>query len=94
MLCKYCGGKTIVIDGAKNHEQEEIYRCRVCIDCGMMFYTVEFPVEVDEQFRKAWVSNHRKHFKVRGDTYYSPEGVKRLRKYGYGRKKKHKKETK
>ncbi len=94
MPCKYCGGETIVVDGVYNPEQEETYRCRVCTKCGMVFYTVEFSVEISKEFVKTWGANHKEHRKVIKNAYFTPDGIKRLRTDSCRRKRKHKTEAK
>ena len=61
MLCKYCKQNTIVTDGVDNRDSDETYRLRVCPRCGRTFYTVEFPVEVDERFMNDWAKHHKQH---------------------------------
>lgn len=88
MLCKYCKQNTIVTDGVDNRDSDETYRLRVCPRCGRTFYTVEFPVEVDERFMNDWAKYHKQHKHVIGNTYVAPDGVRKLckdyvnRKYG------------
>ena len=59
MKCPKCGGKTRVTDNVNIISTNERYRQRTCKECGHKFYTVEFEVEDDEQFRKTWIKNHR-----------------------------------
>lgn len=86
MLCKYCKTNTIVIDGVDNRDSDETYRLRVCPRCGRSYYTVEFPIDVNERFKKDWADHHKKHRKVLGETFYTREGIKRVLKDVYGRK--------
>ena len=86
MLCKYCKQNTIVVDGVDNRDSDETYRLRVCPKCGRIFYTVEFPVEADRRFTKDWINHHKKHKKIIKNTYFTPEGIKRLLNKVYGRK--------
>ena len=86
MLCKFCKSNTIVIDGVDNPEHEETYRCRVCTKCGKVFYTVEFPVVVNKQFKREWHSHDKKHSDVFDRAYLTPEGVKGLLKRKYKHK--------
>lgn len=59
MLCEKCKGKTKVIDGC-NTDQNERYRRRICLECGHIFYTVEFIVEEDDKFDYEWRRNYRR----------------------------------
>lgn len=86
MLCKYCKANTIVADGVDNRDTDETYRLRVCPKCGRSFYTVEFPVEVNDRYKKDWVEHHKQNKKVLGNTFYTRDGVKRLLKEVYRRK--------
>lgn len=90
MLCNHCKSNTVVIDGVDNKDTDETYRLRVCPRCGRSYYTVEFPIEVNDRFKKDWLDHHKEHKKVQGKTYYSPDGVKQLLNSIYGLKKKNK----
>ena len=57
MVCPECGGKVHVIDNVSS--DDENYRKRECKECGHIFYTLEFEVEYDTTFKKAWRKNHR-----------------------------------
>ena len=59
MKCPKCGGKTRVRDNVNNEKTNERYRQRKCLECGHTFYTIEFEVDDDTQFRKDWIRNHR-----------------------------------
>lgn len=59
MTCPRCGGKTRVIDTVNSLEESEIYRKRKCCDCELAFYTTEYVVKNDMEFRKTWYGNHR-----------------------------------
>lgn len=61
MTCQKCGGKTRVVDCSVNHINHEMYRKRKCQNCNEMFYTVEFNVIADENFKKTWRKYYRKH---------------------------------
>lgn len=54
MLCPKCLGKTRVIDTRNNIKENEIYRRRICDNkkCGYKFYTVEFTVEENDNFKE------------------------------------------
>lgn len=60
MFCPKCGGKTRVVDYSHINDDNSTYRKRKCNVCSHVFYTCEFEVDRDEQFRNDWMSNHRK----------------------------------
>lgn len=59
MKCPECGGKTTVYDNSFNPDTNEHSRKRKCLVCGHRFYTMEFEVECNEQFKKDWEKHHR-----------------------------------
>ena len=56
MICPKCKSKAKTVAGAINKEHDEVYRKRVCTECGYKFYTVEFPVEPNIQFKDEFES--------------------------------------
>lgn len=54
MTCPKCGGKLMVLDNVKNTDENEIYRRKVCNECGDVLFTVEYEVESNEEFKKTW----------------------------------------
>lgn len=58
MKCPKCAGEVRVRDTTYT-EENEIYRRRKCLDCGHVFYTMEFEVEASPEFRKEWRKFHR-----------------------------------
>jgi transcriptional regulator NrdR family protein len=54
MVCPNCGGNSKVIDVVYNPNDNERYRRRECLVCGSRFYTTEFIVDDDKQFKKCW----------------------------------------
>lgn len=54
MKCPKCNGKVYVTDTTNNDEDHEIYRRRVCKECGKIFYTTEFEVEYTDDFAKIY----------------------------------------
>ena len=56
MNCPKCGSKTKVLKNVINAPEEEMYRQRVCLDCGNKFYTVEYEVIANESFKRRWCS--------------------------------------
>ena len=78
MLCKFCGYETIELDRVNNPGQEEMYRRVVCPECGHVFYTCEFPIEIDNRLKKEWQTNHKDHAKIIGKEYYTQAGVEKL----------------
>lgn len=61
MNCPKCYGKTTVRDCVNT--SEENYRKRACASCGHIFFTIEFEAEDNENFKKVWGRNYRKHKK-------------------------------
>lgn len=60
MHCPKCEHlKTKVVDTVYNKTDDEFYRRRVCLKCRHRFYTVEFIIEDNEQFRKLWNKHYR-----------------------------------
>lgn len=53
MKCPKCQGKVQTIYTAAAND-EEIYRQKKCLTCGHTFFTIEFEVAYDEQFKKEW----------------------------------------
>lgn len=60
MICPDCGSKnTGVIDCSFNPETNEHSRLRRCKDCLYRFYSIEFVIEPNAQFKKDWAANNR-----------------------------------
>lgn len=66
MKCPKCKGRVAVKDTV-NVFWNEVYRQRKCLECGHVFYTAEFEVEPNAQFRKEWHLYHKKHKEVKSD---------------------------
>lgn len=62
MLCK-CGSKMSVADVVKT--EDEIYRKRVCKDCGKVIFTLEFEIEYDENVSRIWNDNYRRNSRIK-----------------------------
>lgn len=60
MKCPKCKGKLKVADSVHNTQENETYRRKVCLDCGFMFYTVEFPIEQTKRFEEDWAAYYRR----------------------------------
>lgn len=52
-MCPNCGGNVKVRD-TTHTEENEIYRKRACLNCGNVFYTIEFVAEANNKFLKNW----------------------------------------
>ena len=63
MKCPKCKGKLKVADSVHNPKENETYRRKVCLDCGLMFYTVEFPIEQNKRFEEEWAAYYRRNNK-------------------------------
>lgn len=53
MKCPKCAGDVRVRDTTYT-EENEIYRRRKCLDCGHVFYTMEFEIEDTPAFQQEW----------------------------------------
>jgi len=54
MKCPKCGSKSYVVDTAQDSAANETYRRRMCEKCKHAFFTIEFEVERDKNFRETW----------------------------------------
>lgn len=63
MLCPKCGGNTAVVDVCHNDRVNETYRKRRCKQCNQFFYTAEISVDINENFKNVWWTNHRQNSK-------------------------------
>ena len=76
MICPKCGGKTKQNNGSiKNTEVAEVYRCRTCTVCKHIFYTIEFEVEYDAEFKKLWRAGR----KAIEDKYLAKKAMRELK---------------
>ena len=66
MKCPNCGKKLLVKDTVHNVADNEVYRKRICKECGETIFTTEFEVDPDMDYMELWYSNHR-HRKHRKD---------------------------
>lgn len=57
MYCPNCGEKTRVYDSS--NAPEEVYRKRKCESCGTNICTIEYEVENNDAFKKAWAKYNR-----------------------------------
>lgn len=71
MNCPKCNGKTAVLDNSYNPEFNELYRKRKCTKCGHEFCTMEFEVDITDQFENNWSKHHRTHSKIFSDRQYT-----------------------
>lgn len=55
MTCPKCNGKIQNIKSVAV-SNNEVFKRKKCLECGHVFHTVEFEVEVTPQFKKEW--NH------------------------------------
>lgn len=58
MKCDKCMGKTTVCDTVHTKENET-YRRRKCLICDSVFFTMEFEVDANAEFKKEWRKAHR-----------------------------------
>ena len=56
MFCPKCHSKTRVPNTRHNIEENETYRRHICTnkDCNNVFYTIEFEVIADKNFKKQY----------------------------------------
>lgn len=59
MKCRKCNGKLSVKDVVHNAIDNEVYRKRICDECGETIFTTEFEVDPDMDYMELWYSNHR-----------------------------------
>lgn len=73
MKCSKCGSNNLRVMDTFSDLDEEIYRRRKCLDCGEKIYTVEYEVEPNEEFKKAYgKANRTKHAKYKDSRYRGP----------------------
>lgn len=65
MKCSKCGGKLAVKDTVHNVTDNEVYRKRVCPDCGAIIFTTEFEVEANMDYLELYNLHHRLFYKPR-----------------------------
>ena len=65
MRCAKCGGKSKVNDYVHVHNPDEecTYRQRICKNCGRIFYTYEYEIEMNKYDYNKWKDNHRRNKK-------------------------------
>lgn len=59
MRCSKCDGKLAVKDNAYNTADNELYRKRICQDCGSIIFTTEFEVEANKDYLELYNRYHR-----------------------------------
>lgn len=64
MKCPICEGDIKVIDSV-NGSDNVIYRKRRCDKCKHVFYTAEFEVTPDSQFKREWNDHYRNRKEMR-----------------------------
>lgn len=60
MKCPKCKGDMKSLCGQIETQNNENYRCKKCLNCGHIIYTVEFEVEVTPQFKREWMQHTNK----------------------------------
>lgn len=58
-MCPKCGGKSKSFNIVHNNKNKETYRERICLDCGRVFYTVEFDIPPTRRFLRDWFINSK-----------------------------------
>lgn len=70
MICPKCKKKVKVLDLAIDNYHSEMYKKLHCEDCSYTFFTVEFEVEENKQFKKIWHKyKRRKKYGKRSTDY-------------------------
>ena len=59
MLCPKCKSATAVCDTRFDVKENEVFRRRICKECGHDFYTIEFDVEANDKFANMWKKLYR-----------------------------------
>ena len=75
MKCPKCDSKKTSVVNKLISQDNEVYKKRACIACGHIFYTTEFEVDFNEQFKKEWDEAQR--------NDVSDEVTMHTRHYGY-----------
>lgn len=58
MTCPVCGGKNRVLDSRS--DCESVHRKRLCEECGHIFYTAEYDVDTDSEYKRILSENKKK----------------------------------
>lgn len=66
MYCPECNGKTGVAE--TKAIELNMYRRRVCKECGYKFYTEETEIEDMSAFRYCWANARREHRRCKSDS--------------------------
>lgn len=67
MKCPKCNSDSLVKCTRHDYKENEVFRERKCNVCGERFFTVEFPVEENEDFKKIWRQLQDKYKKQKRD---------------------------
>lgn len=59
MFCKRCKTKMVTTVSKYNDTEQELYRRRVCPNCGHAMYTVEFEAEQNDRFEEDWSKSYK-----------------------------------
>ena len=54
--CSKCGGTLYVNHTVHDDVNNEVYRRRICHDCGNAVFTIEYEIDDTEQVRESWRS--------------------------------------
>ena len=71
MNCPKCGSNNLKVIDTISDLDDEIYRCRRCLDCGNKFHTVEFEVESNDEVMDVFRQAHRDK-NARSNRYRGP----------------------
>lgn len=59
MNCPKCNKEFLTVRDCVNVSHNEIFRKKVCLNCGFTMFTAEFEVEPNERFLREWRRYHR-----------------------------------
>lgn len=60
MTCPDCNSRLYITDNVLDTDNNELYRKRVCKQCGKELYTIEFQIDIDENLRNNWKKFYRR----------------------------------
>lgn len=78
MKCPKCGGDVRIVDIVRAADNE-LWRKKKCEDCKRIFYTIEFEVEENQQFKEEW----EVYIRTRKHKKESDMDLQEYRKYTY-----------
>lgn len=78
MECPQCKiGKVKILGSAFNPDENEAYKKRECLDCGCVFFTVEYEVLVTKQYLDTFAKYYNKKYYEQRNRYNDRQRRKR-----------------